>query len=71
MDKMTDLGLVANVKVKVGGVVETQWYINPIYFFSANRLPLNLYVIFRKQMNAVLPQWVIDRFGEVEQERAK
>lgn len=69
-DRMTRFGLMAKVRVLVGESEETQWYLNPIYFFSNNRLPLNLYLIFRTHLNAVLPQWVIQRFGEQEAEHA-
>jgi len=63
-ERMVKFGLMAKVKVVVGVCDELQWYLNPIYFFSNNRLPLNLYLLFREQLNAVLPRWVIERFGE-------
>lgn len=62
--KMIKLGMMAKVEVKAEDRIETQYYINPIYFFSSNRIPLNLYLIFRKQLDEVLPDWVKDRFNE-------
>ena len=60
--KMMDLGLMARVDIKTDSGIETQYYINPIYFFSGSRIPLSLYLIFRQQLDSVLPGWVRDRF---------
>lgn len=62
--KMQRLGVLARVTVDTEGRRETQYYVNPMYFFSSNRIPLNLYLLFRKQLDAVLPGWVIRRFSE-------
>ncbi|MCC5465556.1 hypothetical protein [Pelosinus baikalensis] len=62
LKKMIDLGLMAKVDIKTDNGIETQYYINPIYFFSGNRIPLSLYLIFRKQLDGVLPGWVRERF---------
>lgn len=61
--KMMDLGLMARVDIKTDSGIETQYYINPIYFFSGSRIPLSLYLIFRQQLDSVLPGWVRDRFA--------
>lgn len=63
INKMTRLGVMAKVSVNVEGRRETHFYINPLYFFSSNRVPLNLYLVFRHQLDKVLPQWVIRRFA--------
>lgn len=62
--KMIRLGLMAEVKIKSGGSVETQYYINPIYFFSGNRISLNLYLIFHHHLDRHLPGWVVHKFAE-------
>ncbi len=62
--KMIRLGVMARVEIKSEGRQEIQYYINPIYFFSSNRIPLNLYLIFRDQLNKVLPGWVKERFAQ-------
>lgn len=62
--KMIRSGLMAEVKIKSEDSVETQYYINPIYFFSGNRISLNLYLIFRRQLDVHIPGWVIHRFSE-------
>lgn len=64
--KMIYLGILARVYVEVEGKKETQFYINPIYFFSSNRIPLNLYLIFRKQLDKVLPEWVKEEYTNTE-----
>ena len=56
--KMIRLGIMARATVEVGGGKEVQYYINPIYFFSSNRIPLSLYLLFRKELDKVLPAWV-------------
>lgn len=61
--KMVELGVMAKSKTKVGDVVENFYYINPIYFCSSKRIPLHLYLIFRKQFDEVLPKWVIKKFN--------
>lgn len=62
INKMIKLGVMAKVKVIVAENEEYQYYINPLYFFSNNWLPLNLYLIFREQLDCVLPKWVIDNY---------
>jgi hypothetical protein len=67
VDRMLKLGVMAKVKVMGNGESEIQYYINPLYFFGGKRLPLSLYLLFRKQLDAVLPTWVIQRFGKVKE----
>lgn len=63
ISKMMDLGIVRKVDVIGGENVDTHFYINPLYFFSSNRIPLNLYLLFRDQLDGVLPEWVKQRFA--------
>jgi hypothetical protein len=70
--KMVRLGVMAKATIEVSGQKETQWYISPLYFFSSKYLPLNLYLLFRKQLDGVLPEWVKQKFSEAERaEQAK
>jgi hypothetical protein len=62
IEKMVKLGVIARVKIDTGGNKETHLYVNPIYFCSTNRIPLNLYLIFRKQLDEVLPDWVKEKY---------
>jgi len=62
--KMIDLGIMAKVNVEAGEKKEVHFYVNPIYFFSSNRIPLNLYLIFRNQLDCYLPDWVKAKYAE-------
>lgn len=62
--RMTDLGVMAKVSSEYEGQTDIQYYISPLFFFSSNRLPLNLYLLFRKQLDKHLPKWVIRKFEE-------
>jgi hypothetical protein len=64
INKMVRLGVIARVEVKSENKVDVQYYINPIYFHSGNRISLNLYLIFRKQLDYYLPEWVKQKFNE-------
>ena len=68
IEKMIRLGVMARVEIKTEGRQEIQYYINPIYFFSSNRIPLNLYLIFRQQLDQVLPEWVKQEFAGQERQ---
>lgn len=57
ISKMIGIGMLARVRVETDGGVETQYYVNPVYFFSSNRIPLNLYLIFRQQLDGVIPDY--------------
>lgn len=58
VEKMIKVGMMARVRVDSSGKKETQYYINPIFYFSGNRISLNLYLIFKEQLDKVLPEWV-------------
>ena len=58
VEKMIRLGMMAKVKVETDGRQETHYYLSPIHFCSTNRINLNLYLLFREQLDAVLPDWV-------------
>jgi hypothetical protein len=62
--KMISLGIIARATVEVAGRREVQYYVNPVYFFSSNRIPLNLYLLFRKELDKVLPAWVKDEYAK-------
>jgi len=66
MKRMLALGVIAKVTVHCEDEKEIQYYINPIYYFSGNRLPLNLYLLFRTQLDRYLPDWVKEKFAEQE-----
>lgn len=61
--KMIAIGMIAKVDVTIEQTKETHYYINPLYYFSNNRLSLNLYLIFRNQLDPHLPEWVKNKFA--------
>lgn len=69
IEKMIRLGVIKRVLVDGGGEKDTHFYINPIYFFSSNRIPLNLYLIFRKELDQHLPDWVKEKYAEEDRKR--
>ncbi len=60
--KMIKLGIMAAIKIKTGDSVETQYYVNPIYYFSGNRINLNLYLIFHKQLDQYIPEYAQEEY---------
>ena len=62
--KMIDLGVMAKVKIESHGKVDYQYYINPLYYNSSNRISLNLYLIVRRQLDPYIPAWARKRFIE-------
>lgn len=53
------------VQVPFEDGVEIQYYMNPLYYFAGNRLHPNLYLLFRKEMDPYLPEWVKQEFARV------
>ena len=66
MKKMMDNNIIAKVNIEIGNEIQEHFYLNPIYFFSGNRIPLNLYLIFKESLDVVLPDWVKMKFKEKE-----
>jgi len=57
INKMINLGIIAKVKIESKGQIDYQYYVNPLYYNSSNRIPLNLYLLFRKQLDPYIPSW--------------
>jgi len=62
--KMIKLEVMAKGKFEIGNTVEVHYFISPVYFFSGKRVNNTLYVLFRNQLDKVLPGWVRNRFVE-------
>ena len=56
-------GVIKPVQVPFGKHVEIQYYMNPLYYFAGNRLHPNLYLLFRKELDEYLPDWVKEEFA--------
>jgi group I intron endonuclease len=62
--RMIDLGIMAKAIVNSNEQIDVQYYLNPLYFLSSKYLSPGLYMLFRKQLDEHLPQWVINKFNE-------
>lgn len=69
LQNMIHRRIIGRVKLKVGNSQETQYYLNPIYFFCGKWLNVNLYFLFRRDLDKLLPKWVIDRFSAYEKDK--
>jgi hypothetical protein len=63
VEKMIKLGVLAKVKINSNGQQVIQYYVNPIHWFAGKRISLNLYLLFKAQLDTLLPTWVIQRYG--------
>jgi hypothetical protein len=62
MEKLQVLGVLAISEVRFRGNTETFYYVNPVYFFSSNRMPLALYMMFREDLDKHLSAEVRSKF---------
>ena len=69
LQRMIQRRLIGRVKVKVGSTQETQYYINPCFFFAGKWLNPNLYFLFRRDLDKMLPKWVIEKFSAYENDK--
>jgi len=73
LKKLIRLNILRRVKVEIGDRrVETQFYLNPLYYSSSNYISLNLYLVWKDQLDPLLPGWVKEEFArEVEDKKPK
>ena len=64
LKRMIGLGIIAKAIINTNEQIEVQYYLNPLYFISSKYLSPGLYMLFRKQLDEYLPQWVIKKFNE-------
>lgn len=64
LNKMVKLNVMAKVVVEKNNISkkEDNYFFNPVYFFAGNWLRYNLYVLFKKDLDGLLPRWVISKF---------
>jgi len=63
---MIRMRILAKVVIDIGSETQVQYYMNPIYFFNEKWLSLNLYLLFKVDVDGVLPEWVRWKFNDVE-----
>lgn len=64
LKRMEKAKVIKPISVPFDDRVEIQYYVNPLYFFSSNRLSLNLYAIFHEELNPHLPDYVKQEFAK-------
>ena len=47
-----------NQKIK-----EENYFFSPVYFFAGNWLSYDLYILFRNDLDKMLPVWVVSKFN--------
>lgn len=69
--KMIKYRIIAKAYIEKGNTKEIHYYMNPIYFFSGNRINLNLYLLFKNELDIILPVWVQDKYKEKKEKENK
>ena len=69
LTRMTRAGMIAKINVEIEGTTTTQYYMNPLYFFSDKYLPLNLYTLFQTQLDRHIPDWAKRRYSDMMAEK--
>ena len=69
INKMIRKRILAKAIVEIGNVRQIQFYMNPIYFFNGKWLSLNLYLLFKSDLDFLLPEWVKLKFNDSEIEQ--
>lgn len=64
LDRMIKIGIIARAEIITKDSVQVQYHVNPLYFNTSKYLSPALYMMFRKQIDDHLPEWVIRRFNE-------
>ena len=64
INKMIRKRILAKAIVEIGNVRQIQFYMNPIYFFNGKWLSLNLYLLFKSDLDFLLPEWVKLKFND-------
>ena len=64
VNRMIEKRIIGKVRVRIGHRTETQYYVNPIYFFNGKWLSYNLYFLFKRDLDGILPEWVKERFNQ-------
>ena len=71
ISKMINVGMMQRNKRIIGEVESEEFYLNPAYFFAGKRLSLNLYLLFRENLDPILSDWAKKVFREAAMEQVK
>lgn len=64
LKKIIDKGIIAKVTSTTEGERVTFYCFSPMYFMGGKYLSASLYMLFKKQLDRVLPVWVIEKFNQ-------
>lgn len=64
LKKMVSCRVIMRGDFTLGESFFTCYYMNPIYFFNSKWLSLNLYLLFKEDLDQMLPGWVKEKFVE-------
>lgn len=64
LKKMVSYRVIMRGDFTLGKSKFTCYYMNPIYFFNSKWLSLNLYLLFKEDLDPLLPSWVKEKFIE-------
>lgn len=68
-NRLMDREIIAQVTIKCGLEPDrVQYYMNPIYFHSGKRINVNLYTLFKDQLDPYLKDWVKEKFSKQQAE---
>ena len=64
LKSMVEKGVIAKASIEVEAEKFTCYYINPMYFLNGTRIPHNLYILFRTQLDKRLPGYAIRYYNK-------
>lgn len=71
-NRLIDKEVLAQVTIKCGEAEDMiQFYMNPLYFHSGKRINVNLYTLFKRQLDPYLKDWVRRKFIQQQAEIEK
>jgi len=71
ISKMINVGMMQRNKRIIGEVESEEFYLNPAYFFAGKRISLNLYLLFRENLDPILSDWAKKEFQQAAREEVK
>lgn len=71
ISKMINIGMMQRNKRIIGNIESEEFYLNPAYFFAGKRLSLNLYLLFRENLDPILSEWSKKVFQEAAMEQVR
>lgn len=65
LNKMRKLHVIAEREDKIGNLVSTKYYFNPLFFSSSKYLSADLYFLFQDMLDLYIPGWARQKFHEL------